>query len=191
MKANLKKIHRINYKRIRSNLSPNIENKIIKEVDKLIQIFIKNDQLNGYLGLYWPLKNEVDLRHLKENTKVPIALPASNKNGMLTYHPWTKKRLEKDICGIPAPLFEPQLSAERISLLIVPGLAIDQYGYRLGYGGGFYDRLRSKPNWESIPSVVVLPKACVTKIPLPIDSWDIPFNGWINEEGSFLSIPKN
>ena len=39
--------------------------------------------------------------------------------------------------------------------------------------------------WKSIPSLGVLPKVCVSKKPLPRDSWDIPFDGWINEEEFF------
>ena len=190
MRNDLKEIQRRHYKDVRKKILPTVEKEIILEADKVIHNLILDGQLNGYLGLYWPLKNEIDLRHLKVNIKTPIALPASKKNGYLTYHHWNKSPLRRDFCGIPAPLDEPILSANEISLLIVPALAIDQNGYRLGYGGGFYDRLRSSQDWGSIPSLVVLPKACVAKEPLPIDSWDIPFNGWINEDGGFRSVPK-
>ena len=191
MRNNLKKILRKNYKEIQSNMLPGVGEGILKEVNKELGNLISNGQLNGYLGLFWPLNNEVDLRDLKVKIKTPIALPASQKNGKLTYHPWTETPLRKDLCGIPAPLDQPILTADKLSLLIVPALAIDQNGYRLGSGGGFFDRLRAKPAWRSIPSIVVLPKACVSKDPLPIDSWDIPFNCWINEDGNFRSVPKS
>ena len=146
------------------------------------------DQIKGYLGLYWPLDSEVDLRCLKVNLKTPVALPASNKEGQINYHPWIDTPLKKDCFGIPAPLDQPVLKAKEMSLLLVPALAIDQNGYRLGYGGGFFDRLRARSSWRSITSLVVLPKACVSKQPLPMDSWDIPFHGWINEDGNFRPI---
>ena len=119
-----------------------------------------------------------------------MALPASQEEGRLYYHPWKDKPLIKDFYGIPAPLNEPILKAKDMSVLLVPALAIDQTGNRLGYGGGFFDRLRSNKKWGSIPSLVVLPKICISQAPLPRDSWDIPFNGWINEEGSFKSNLK-
>ncbi len=191
MRSDLKKVLRKNYKIIQSNVLPDVQKAIIEEVNKEIGNLISNGELNGYLGLYWPLKNEVDLRHLKAKIKTPIALPASKRNGELTYHPWTETPLREDLCGIPAPLGEPRLTADKLSLLIVPALAIDQHGHRLGYGGGFYDRLRAKPAWRSIRSIVVLPKVCVRKTALPIDSWDIPFNGWINEDGNFCAIQKS
>ena len=190
MRNKLKKIYRTNYKEIRKNMLPRTEEAIKKQTNKLIKNLILDGKLNGYLGIYWPLKDEIDLRSLKDQEGIPIALPASQENGNLNYHSWTTTPLKKDFCGIPAPIDEPILSSDKISLLLVPALAIDQHGYRLGYGGGFYDRLRSKPDWRSIPSLAILPNTCVSQNPLPVDSWDIPFDGWINENGGFSSIPK-
>ena len=68
-------------------------------------------------------------------------------------------------------------------LLLVPALAIDRTGIRLGYGGGYYDRLRADPTWASVPAWVVLPSACISSEPLPRDAWDVPFTGWITEHG--------
>ncbi|MDP6834251.1 MAG: 5-formyltetrahydrofolate cyclo-ligase [Prochlorococcaceae cyanobacterium ETNP1_MAG_9] len=183
--ANTKSMHRVNYKSIRNKVITDAEKLIIKNVNKKIQNLLKNNELKGYLGIYWPLNNEVDLRGLKENYNIPIALPAITKEGLLTYRPWTESPLENDFHGIPAPLNEPILEAKELSLLLVPAIAIDLKGYRLGYGGGFFDRLRSTKNWSSVPALVVLPKACIVRKPLPRDSWDIPFNGWINEDGEF------
>ena len=183
--GNSKSICRINYKEIRSKVIPKVEKLIIEKVSKKVQLLMAKNELKGYLGIYWPLPNEVDLRSLKATLDIPIALPSSKEKGFLTYHPWTKNALKNDFFGIPAPLNEPILEAKEISLLLVPALSIDQNGYRLGYGGGFFDRLRSNKNWRSIPALVVLPKACVSPKPLPRDSWDIPFHGWINEAGEF------
>ena len=68
-------------------------------------------------------------------------------------------------------------------MLLVPALAIDQGGYRLGYGGGYFDRLRKKELWFSIPSFVVISSNCISSNPLPRNEWDLPFNGWISEKG--------
>ena len=71
-------------------------------------------------------------------------------------------------------------------LLFVPALAVDKTGIRLGYGGGYYDRLRSRQDWTNVPAWVVLPETCVSKELLPRDPWDIPFSGWISEQGPGL-----
>ncbi len=185
---NSKETQRSNYKVIRNKVLPQVENLIIEKVTERIQIFLTTHKQKGFLGIYWPLHGEVDLRGLKVNLTIPIALPASREKGLMTYHPWTDSQLRKDFYGIPAPLDEPILKPQDMSLLLVPAIAIDQHGYRLGYGGGFFDRLRAKKDWRSIPALVILPKACVSKEPLPKNSWDIPFDGWINEEGNFRRI---
>ncbi|MFZ0407368.1 MAG: 5-formyltetrahydrofolate cyclo-ligase [Cyanobium sp.] len=69
-----------------------------------------------------------------------------------------------------------------LGLLLVPALAIDRQGVRLGYGGGWYDRLRAEPAWRAVPALAVLPAACVVEA-LPRDGWDVPFAGWLDETG--------
>jgi 5-formyltetrahydrofolate cyclo-ligase len=106
----------------------------------------------------------------------------------LVYLPWdgTPPR-GCDGCGIPAPLLGDgsapvPLPPEALGLLLVPALAIDRRGIRLGSGGGWYDRLRSDPAWRVVPAVAVLPSACVVER-LPRDPWDVPFDGWLDEHG--------
>jgi 5,10-methenyltetrahydrofolate synthetase len=135
------------------------------------------------VGLYWPLNNEVDLRPLRTQLPNPMALPQADGNGRLRYGRWSGQVLKKDGCGIPAPTNSSNLRPDEISLLLVPALAVDSSGIRLGYGGGYYDRLRSDPLWADVPAWVVLPSQCVQFSPLPRDSWDVPFNGWITEQG--------
>ncbi len=175
------------YKKIREDVLFNIEKTIIKEVKKEIESRLRDNTLNDYLAIYWPLYGEIDLRSLKKDFKLPIALPASTKEGTINYHKWSNMPLKSDFNGIPSPLEAQIVKPQEISLLLVPAIAIDYQGYRLGYGGGFFDRLRVNKQWRSIPSMVVLPKACISETPLPQDSYDIPFDGWINEQGSFLA----
>jgi 5-formyltetrahydrofolate cyclo-ligase len=141
----------------------------------------------GLIGLYWPLPGEIDLRPLAE-AGLPLALPAVEAAGAvperMVYRPWRPgDPLVPDRCGIPAP--PPgcgNLSPAALGLLLAPALAFDQQGFRLGYGGGWFDRLRSDPHWRAIPALAVLPTACLTTA-LPGDPWDVPFQGWLDEQG--------
>ena len=137
----------------------------------------------GHLGLYWPLNGEVDLRSIRAATSSAVALPVAAGVGGLQYRLWADTPLQADGCGIPAPAEGPALHADQLSLLLVPALAIDHTGIRLGYGGGYYDRLRADPKWAAVPAWVVLPSACICADPLPRDAWDVPFTGWITELG--------
>ncbi len=174
---------RIQFKKIRSDSMPRAEARIFEQVSNALQLKIESQKLFGHLGLYWPLANEVDLRPLKDFLKIPLALPASFKDGHLSYHPWTTKPLIKDSNNIPAPLDNRVLNPRELGLLLIPAIAMDLNGYRLGYGGGFFDRLRTNKEWGSIPAFGVLPQACISLELLPREVWDIPLHGWMTEKG--------
>jgi len=155
------------------------------------------------LGLWWPLPWEPDLRPLADRLPDRMALPAivpwkgtgagAAGGQRLVYRAWRPGvELEIDECGIPVPRAEPGseglgLAAETVGLLLVPALAIDGAGLRLGSGGGWYDRLRADPAWRGVPALAVLPAACVCPA-LPRDPWDIPFDGWLDEAGLHRAI---
>ena len=171
------------FKTLRSQQFPVIEASIVQQVAKTVQLQLKSGMLQGHLGIYWPINGEVDLRPLQPTLTLPLALPACHKDKSLSYHPWTSTPLQKDACMIPAPLNEPALKADELGLLLIPALAIDQRGIRLGYGGGFYDRLRENWGWRKVPALAVIPQASISTELLPRDHWDVPLDGWITEAG--------
>tara|TARA_B100000579_G_C22716370_1_gene797126 strand:- start:312 stop:899 length:588 start_codon:yes stop_codon:yes gene_type:complete len=179
-----KEIKRKEYNLIRYSNSSIVNEKIKANVKLALQILISKYHINGkYIGIYWPLKGEVDIRFIREITNQKIALPSSSKTKGITYHHWSNNQVEPDSNRIPAPIEKNAISPNDISILFVPAIAIDQNGYRLGYGGGYFDRLRQQDLWLSIPSFVVVSNSCISKEPLPRDEWDLPFSGWISEKG--------
>ena len=179
-----KELKRNEYNLIRYSNSSLIHEKIKLKVKSALKELIKKYHIEGkYIGIYWPLKGEVDIRFIKELNNQKIALPSSSKVKGLKYHHWSNNQLELDSNKIPAPLREKAIRPSDISILFVPAIAIDLDGYRLGYGGGYFDRLRKKDLWISIPSFVVISNNCISKKPLPREEWDLPFNGWISETG--------
>ena len=179
-----KEIKRKEYKLIRNSNSSLIHEKIKLNVNSTLNVLLNKYHLEGkFIGIYWPLKGEVDIRFIKELRNQKVVLPSSSKTKGISYHHWSDKQLELDSNGIPAPKSENVIKPIDISILFVPAIAIDQKGYRLGYGGGYFDRLRKRDLWFSIPSFVVISNNCISKEPLPRDRWDVPFNGWISEKG--------
>ena len=103
-------------------------------------------QLAGMrVGFCWPVKNEANLRPLMQswieagNAGFTALLPVVVEAGAaLAFRAWTpESRLETDRYGIPAPCEGEFLVPEA---LLIPVNAFDAAGYRIGYGGGFFDR---------------------------------------------------
>jgi 5-formyltetrahydrofolate cyclo-ligase len=67
----------------------------------------------------------------------------------------------------------PQLRAAEVDLILVPAVGCDRRGYRLGYGGGFYDRLLADPDWAAIPTIGITFSPMLVEI-LLVDPWDCP-----------------
>jgi 5-formyltetrahydrofolate cyclo-ligase len=110
------------------------------------------------------------------------ASPAENRE--LLWHRWQPSvALVTGSYGIrePDPV-APLLTPGDIDLILVPAVAIDRQGYRLGYGGGYYDRLRADPLWRKIPTIgIVFNFAYVEQ--LPIEPWDLPLDAVCTELG--------
>lgn len=176
----LKNKERIKFKKIREEISIIENNGIKRNVDFFLDSINKEITLNKYLAIFWPLKFEVDLRDLKK--RYQLALPNSKKNKKIEYYIWDNAPLVKDLNGIPTPDNNTLLNHQQISYIFVPCLSIDKRLTRLGYGGGYFDKLRSDINWRSIPCIGVLPEKCVSETFLTKGDWDIPLNGFITEK---------
>ena len=60
-------------------------------------------------------------------------------------------RVETGYAGIPEPIEDEPVADDKTALVLMPGLAFDSQGHRIGYGGGFYDRfLEEEPNHPTL-----------------------------------------
>lgn len=104
----------------------------------------------------------------------------------LVWHYWhprlTTAALVKNRYGINEPEATlPLVPVEEVDLILVPCVGCDRSGYRLGYGGGYYDRLLSQPLWQTKPTLgITFTSGYLDK--LPINSWDMQLQGVCTEQ---------
>ena len=94
------------------------------------------------LGLCWPYRQEFDARPLAAHLRargVRSALPVVHGPGLplAFHHWWPGVAMDKGVYDIPVPRDTEALLPD---VLLVPPVGIDALGYRLGYGGGYFDR---------------------------------------------------
>lgn len=68
----------------------------------------------------------------------------------------------------------PSIALELVDIVLVPAIACDRKGMRLGYGAGFYDRCLAQSSLRKALTVGVVPNVCWSIDALPCDPWDIP-----------------
>jgi 5,10-methenyltetrahydrofolate synthetase len=94
------------------------------------------------ISFYWPFKGEPDLRSLMRELAaagIAVALPVAIRLGEpLTFRPWQRGApMERGLWDIPIPATTTEVVPRT---LIAPVVGFDAADYRLGYGGGFFDR---------------------------------------------------
>ncbi|MBC7190490.1 5-formyltetrahydrofolate cyclo-ligase [Candidatus Aerophobetes bacterium] len=108
---------------------------------------------------------------LQKKEIVPVEI--KNSACKLINGPFGVKEPDPSSC-FPLPL-------EEIELVIVPGVAFDLQGGRIGFGGGFYDRFLRKLSPEVI--FVALSFSCQIVTHLPCEGHDVPVNYIVTEDG--------
>ncbi|WP_292896171.1 5-formyltetrahydrofolate cyclo-ligase [Nitratireductor sp.] len=110
---------------------------VARKLDTLI-----GDPSGRVVGLYWPFRGEPDLRpwlatlHDRgATTALPVVI---QKAAPLVFRPYCPgDRLERGVWNIPVPVVDEENIPD---IIVSPLVGFDAAGYRLGYGGGFYDR---------------------------------------------------
>ena len=97
------------------------------------------------VGGYFPINSEIgclDILEELERNNFKISLPVTKKNNNMDFYQWSfNDPLKVSYRGIPEPAMKKKVYPD---ILIVPLVAFDNNKFRLGYGGGFYDRYISK-----------------------------------------------
>ena len=138
------------------------------------------------LGFYWPIQQEFDARGavtrwLAEAPGRQAALPAVSRPGApLDFHLWTPQTpMATGHYGIPVP---DGTDAAAPDALVIPCVGFSPDKFRLGYGGGFYDRTLAAMPLAPV-AIGVGYEAC--RIALQAQAHDLPMDWVVTEAGAF------
>ena len=135
----------------------------------------------GKILLFYPVKGEPDIRPLFDRLlkgKKVLVFPRVSGPELELVSVSDINSLRKGAFGIPEPSSGEVVSPQELELAIVPGVAFDRRGYRLGFGKGYYDRVLRH---ISAPKVGVAYSFQVVEY-IPQDEWDVPVDILITDK---------
>ncbi|MBL4711376.1 MAG: 5-formyltetrahydrofolate cyclo-ligase [Gammaproteobacteria bacterium] len=150
-----------------------------------------------HLALYLANDGEIDPRPLIEHAwflnksvYLPILAPLQNRLYFAPYK--TASRLKLNRYNIAEPVCHPSQwkTARQLDLLLLPLVAFDVDGNRIGMGGGFYDRtlayLKHRHHWRK-PTLMGLAHDIQKVEQLKMQNWDIPLDCIITEKQRYIT----
>ncbi len=161
-------------------------NRLSIEPNKILN-FLKNKRFDGkILGGYYPYNHEIDsLNILKffEKKKIIISLPKISKNNQMNFFKWSfKDPLSVNSYGIPEPVSSSIVYPD---ILLIPLVAFNKDLFRLGYGGGYYDRYIAKVSKKKIIKKIGLGFSFQKVSSLPIEKHDIKLDFIVTEKNTY------
>jgi len=139
------------------------------------------------IGFYWPFRGEVDprvaahrLRSRGARTALPVVLAKAQP---LEFREWTPQTpTTPGAFGLPVPVESPPIHPDAV---LVPPVGYDAFGYRLGYGGGFFDRTLAAA--APRPVAIGLARAVSRMSTIHPQPHDIAMDFIVTEEGIHVS----
>ncbi len=174
----MKEIARLKNLSKRNSLSKKQVEEKSNAIQKLVEELPEFKKANCIM-LYYGVSNEVETKGLIEKALAlgkRVSLPATNfkKRAMVPREIHSLKELEETIQGLFEPKTQKHVEAKEIDLIIIPGVAFDKTGSRIGRGMGFYDSLLRKTSTK-IPLVGLCFEENLEE-KVPIESHDVKMN---------------
>ncbi len=160
-----KKILNIRKKKNKKNIKFSFL-KIFKEIKK-------NISKEKIIGGYYPVNFEIDILEFLNKLKakgLQISLPVIKKKNEMDFYSWSTKNLLKlNKYGIPEP---EQIKKVLPDIIFVPLVAFDKRLYRIGYGGGYYDRYIDKISKKKEIFKIGIAHSCQKINKVPTNKYD-------------------
>ena len=165
-------------RQIREQKRAMTEAEIVEKSEKLGALFAASSlyqnakTIYGYLPYNQEVRTIPMLEQALRDGKV-VAVPKVIGDEMVFIRMDDLTQVEKGYAGIPEPIANGPAADDPHALVLMPGLAFDPQGHRIGYGGGFYDRfLASEPEHPTLAlcyDFQMLPHVETEEFDIPVD----------------------
>ena len=155
------------------------EEEIVSRSEKLGQLFAQSDAYKAAKTIYGYLPYNQEVRTVPMLAKAladgkRVAVPKVYGEEMKFLYLDDLTKVEKGYAGIPEPIADGPVANDDTALVLMPGLAFDPQGHRIGYGGGFYDKfLAAEPNHPTLAlcyEFQMLPELHTEEHDIPVDT---------------------
>ena len=164
--------------RIRSLKRQMTEEQITDKSEALRSLFTATDAyrnaktIYGYMSYHQAVRTLSILEQALRDGK-RVAIPKCYGDEMRFIYMNDLSLVEKSNFGIPEPVADGPVADDETALVLMPGLAFDPHGHRIGYGGGFYDKfLAAEPDHPTVAlcfDFQVLPHLDTEEFDIPVD----------------------
>jgi 5-formyltetrahydrofolate cyclo-ligase len=139
-----------------------------------------------HIALYWPADGEPDVRGIADHARLrgkQLYLPVVAHRGAMSFAPWEcSTPMRRNRYGIPEPVGgRRRVTASQLDLVIVPLVAFDPCGHRLGMGGGYYDRALAGRRQRPILVGTAFEFQRTSNV--SAQPWDVPLDVIVTERG--------
>lgn len=146
---------------------------------RLRELFVASDAYKNAKTIYGYLPYNQEVRTvpmleqaLKDGKRV--AVPKCYGDEMKFIYLDDLSKVEKGYANIPEPIADAPVADDETALVLMPGLAFDPQGHRVGYGGGFYDKFLSRepdhPTLALCYAFQMLPSLETEEHDIPVDT---------------------
>ena len=166
-------------KAIRERKRAMTEQEIVSRSEKLGVLFAQSEAYKAAKTIYGYLPYNQEVRTvpmleqaLRDGKRVAVPKVYGEEMKFLYLDDLTQ--VAKGYAGIPEPIADGPVADDETALVLMPGLAFDPAGHRIGYGGGFYDKfLSAEPNHPTLAlcyEFQMLPELHTEEHDIPVDT---------------------
>ena len=165
-------------KQIREKKRAMTEAQIVEASARLGELFAASEAYQKARSIYGYLPYNQEVRTVPMLERAVrdgkrVAVPKCYGDEMRFIWMEDLSRVEKGYAGIPEPIEDGPVADDETALVLMPGLAFDPQGHRIGYGGGFYDRfLADEPGHPTLAlcyDFQMLPELETEEFDIPVD----------------------